>query len=74
MLAKYTQPTPENPSPYTLLVATNFAWHYEGQNTAAGNEAIFIIGNPAKYPLKDVRTYQALTNSLDNYGLVSNDE
>lgn len=74
MLAKYPAPTPKEPSPYTLLVVTNFAWHYEGQNTAYGTEGIYIINNPVKYPLKDDRTFQALVNALDSYGKVSNDE
>jgi len=74
LLKKYPPPTNENPSAYTFLVFSNFAWHYEGTNTAAGSEAILIVNNPTKHPLNDPRTFYAVLGSLNNYGTVSNDE
>lgn len=66
--------TPANPSSFTGLVTTNFAWHYEGRDVAAGTEALFILRNPVKYPIKDGRTFEALRMALSNYGIISNDE
>jgi hypothetical protein len=63
-----------NPSSFTGLVVTNFAWHYEGSDTAAGTEALFILRNPPKHPIRDARTFQALRMALSNYAVVSNDE
>jgi hypothetical protein len=74
LLKQYPQATPENPSPYTFLVFTNFAWHYEGPNAAAGAEAIVVVHNPTKFPLKDLRTFESVLRSLDSYGVVSNEE
>jgi hypothetical protein len=74
LLKQYPQATPENPSPYTFLVFTNFAWHYEGSNAAAGAEAILVVHNPTKFPLRDLRTLESLLRSLDSYGVVSNEE
>lgn len=74
ILVQYPEPTTETPSPYTFLVTTNFAWHFEGRKTAYGTEALFTVAQPSKHPLRDVRTYQVLIKSLDNYGKVSNEE
>jgi hypothetical protein len=35
VVEKISAPTNENPSAYTFLVFSNFAWQYEGTNTAA---------------------------------------
>jgi hypothetical protein len=53
LLRQFPEATPENPSPYTCLVFTNFAWHYKGTNTAASSEAILVVHNPTRFPLKD---------------------
>jgi hypothetical protein len=74
ILAQYPTASLAEPSPYTFMVFTNFAWHYEGTKRAAGTEAILIINNPPKFPLKDQRTFEALVRALDNYGVISNDE
>jgi hypothetical protein len=74
ILTRYPRPTPQEPSPYTFMVFTNFAWHYEGSNKAAGSEGVLIVNNPPRFPLKDQRTFQALIRSLNTYGVVSNEE
>jgi hypothetical protein len=74
ILGQYPTATLAEPSPYTFTVFTNFAWHYEGTHKAAGTEAILIINNPPRFPLKDHRTFEALVRSLDSYGVISNDE
>jgi hypothetical protein len=74
ILTQYPRPTSKEPSPYTFMAFTNFAWHYEGTNKAAGNEAILVVNNPPMFPLKDQRTFQALIRSLNTYGVVSNEE
>jgi hypothetical protein len=74
ILTQYPSPTSKEPSPYTFLAFTNFAWHYEGTNKAAGSEAILIVNNPPRFPLKDQRTFQALIRSLNTYGVVLNEE
>jgi hypothetical protein len=74
ILAHYPSPTSKEPSPYTFIAFTNFAWHYEGTKKAAGSEAILVVNNPASFPLKDQRTFQALIQSLNTYGVVLNEE
>ena len=74
IIRRYPIPSPDTPSPYTFLVFTNYAWHYEGAETAAGSEAVVVFSGRPEFALRDMRTFHALGAALNNYGLVSNDE
>ena len=66
---------PENPDPISMLVLTNYPWHYVGKSI--GNqppEFVHSISVHAVHPIADMVTYEALGNALNAYGVVSAEE
>jgi hypothetical protein len=74
MLSHHGECSPAAPAAYTLLVVTNFAWHFEGGGLAAGHEYLAVVPLYAQYPWKNPDSFQALRRALDKYGNVSADE
>lgn len=74
MLSRYPQSTPAAPAAYTLLVITNFAWHFEGGGLATAHEYLTIIPLHAQHPWKNADTFEAVRRGLDKYGNVPADE
>lgn len=61
-------PTRENPDTVALSALTNYAWHYQGSESALPHETLFSLPRYATHPFPDVITRDALLNSIVTYG------
>ena len=65
---KGPKPTQEKPAKEFLLVLTNFAWHYVGQQRAPAHEVHYLFPEWTSAVPKDKRTFAALIQAFDRYG------
>lgn len=68
LMDKGPVPTQEKPAKEFLLVLTNFAWHYVGQQRAPAHEVYYLFPEWASGVPADERTFTALIQAFDTYG------
>lgn len=68
MFDKRPAPTASNPDPNVLLCVTNLGGYWEQDVLANPSEVLVILSQHARFPLKDVRLFDALRTTLGRYG------
>jgi hypothetical protein len=68
MLDKLPTPSPSAPDPHALLCVTNLGAYWERDILASPPEVLVILSQHARFPLKDVRMFDALRTTLGRYG------
>jgi hypothetical protein len=69
MLEKYASANPDAPVPFSFLLVTNFAWHFEGGDTAGAAEHIFFYIPNAQFPVSQ-RTFDAIGQAVRAHGRI----
>ena len=63
-----------SPSPYNLLVVTNYSWHYDASEPAGGSEFLIVFSPYSQHSFADAATLETLHREIQTYGRVPEDE
>lgn len=68
MMEKLPKPSESNPDPVSMVVFTNYSWHFQGDRRAELGEAVCTFPLYTVHPIGDAATAEVIRNSVIGYG------